>query len=129
MEQMFYTIQISTTYFLWFGWFEARSWWKRFRPILKEARIIRPMWFQGRPWWCPTVLRPEMGAAGQRFDRLERAHRLGGQGRSLLRDEHRFSGHMPVRGLWQGSGCARMKEKLEARKRFVPLRFLFPWSH
>lgn len=67
-----------------------------------------------------------MGAAGQRFDRLERTHRLGGQGRSLLRDEHRFSGHMPVRGLWQGSGCARMKEKLEARKRFVPLRFLFP---
>lgn len=65
-----------------------------------------------------------MGVAGQRFDRLERAHRLGGQGRSLLRDEHRFSGHMPVRGLWQGSGCARMKEKLEARKRFVPLRFL-----
>lgn len=57
-----------------------------------------------------------MGAAGQRFDRLERTHRLGGQGRSLLRDEHRFSGHVPVRGLWQGSGCARMKEKLEARK-------------
>lgn len=53
-----------------FGRFETRPRWKCLGPVLKKARIVSPVRFQGRSRRRPTVFRPEMRTAGQRFSSL-----------------------------------------------------------
>lgn len=64
-----------------------------------------------------------MRTGGDRFSGLGGTHRFRRRHRPLFRDERWLCGHLPVRGLWHGSGCARMKEKFEvAALELVPYR-------